>query len=366
MRILWLTENYPPQRGGMAQSCDRIINGLRAAGISIEIIHFTNKSSGFNRKQQLQGGYTASAFEESDSHTLNLTWNYVATLGEFDMVACFGGYLSMIAAPIYAQWLGVRLITFLRGNDFDTAIFTPRKRELLQYALEQSWHIFAVTSDKKHKAEKWIPEASISYIPNGISLDSWSPTKSEYDFAKAWRKNHLMEHRLCFGMIGQLKAKKGAHFLVSALRKTALNEKIHLLLVGDLEESLEAMLQESEFSYTLLPFQDRYQLLKYYLSCDALIIPSYYDGMPNVLLEGGSLGVPIIASNVDGMKDLITHEEEGLLFQVGNEDDCRKICYQFISLTEEERKTLGSNLKAKIHEKYTTENEIASYLEILR
>ncbi|MEM6831416.1 MAG: hypothetical protein AAF551_12965, partial [Bacteroidota bacterium] len=81
IRILWLTENYPPQRGGMAQSCDRIINGLRKVGYVIEIIHFTSQPSRKERKTQKMGGYTSVGFVESESHTLNMTWHYIKDLG---------------------------------------------------------------------------------------------------------------------------------------------------------------------------------------------------------------------------------------------------------------------------------------------
>ncbi len=362
MRILWLTENYPPQRGGMAQSCDRIINGLRKSGIDIEIIHFTNKNEGFIRKQQQNGGYTPSAFLESDSHTLNLTWNYIKTLGSFDYVVCFGGYLSMIGAPIFSKWLDSKLVTFLRGNDFDTAIFTPRKREMMQYALEQSHQIFSVTSDKVTKVRDWLPEPKVDFIPNGIEIESWTPSKSEIEFAQNWRIENL-GGKVCFGIVGQLKAKKGVQFMISALNKTNLDTKIHLLLIGELDESLAEELEQSKFTYSLMSFQDRFQLMKFYLATDAIVIPSFYDGMPNVLLEAGALGIPAIASNVDGMKDLIDHEKDGLLFEVGNEDNFRKMCYQFISFTDDDRKELGNHLKTKIHENYQAHHETSKYLK---
>ena len=40
LRALWLTETYPPSRGGMAQSCDRIVRGLRRRGVLVDVLHF--------------------------------------------------------------------------------------------------------------------------------------------------------------------------------------------------------------------------------------------------------------------------------------------------------------------------------------
>ncbi|MEM7549501.1 MAG: glycosyltransferase family 4 protein [Bacteroidota bacterium] len=359
IRLLWLTENYPPQRGGMAQSCDRLIYGLRSSGYEIEIIHFTTRGNSFVRKQQKGGGYTAITFEDGEPHTLNMAWNHIKTLGSFDYLIAFGGNLSMTGAPIFSRWMETRLITFLRGNDFDTSIFTARKREILQYALQESSIVFSVSGEKLKKINRWIPNINVQFVPNGIDLKDWAPTKSEVDFSQAW-KDENSQYKTCIGLIGQLKPKKGVQFFINALSKTSLKEEVHLLLIGDIEEAHQQELDEKELSYTLIPFRDRYELMKYYLCCDALVIPSFYEGMPNVMLEAGSLGIPVIASQVDGMADVISHEQDGLLFQVGNEEACRKALYQFMSM-KDQWKELGHALKTKIENKYTSDHEIEAY-----
>ena len=362
--LLWLTENYPPQRGGMAQSCDRIIDGLRNKGFTIEIIHFTNRGGNFQRKQQQNGGYTAIAFEDSEAHLLNMAWNYISTLGKFDYIICFGGYLSMIGAPVFAKWADTKLITFLRGNDFDTAIFTPRKRDVLKDALCQSEMVFSVSQEKIRKIRKWMPDVVVNYVPNGIDMDEWVPSKSEKEYAVQWKAANCPE-KLCIGLFGHLKPKKGSDFLVEALSKTGLPGQAHLLLVGENTPELENSLEEAGISFTLMPFLDRYELLKYYLCCDAVAIPSFYDGMPNVMLEAGALGIPVIASDVDGMLDLIDHDKNGILFRAGNLDHCRKMFYYLFSLTVEKRSDLGTQLQSKIEKHYTSDHEISAYQEYI-
>ncbi|MEO1049339.1 MAG: glycosyltransferase family 4 protein [Bacteroidota bacterium] len=348
----------------MAQSCDRIVGGLRKTGFIIDIIHFTNRGKGFKRKQQQNGSYMPIPYEDSESHVLNVTWNLIGQHTEYDCIICFGGYLSMIGAPIFSQWTDKPLITFLRGNDFDTAIFTPRKRAILQDALLQSNTVFCVSGDKVNKIKRWVPETHVVHVPNSIDITNWQPVPSEIEFASKWKDEHAGD-KLCLGLFGQLKAKKGAKFFVQAMSKTGLVDKAHLLLIGDTEEALEQMLEEAGISYSLLPFQDRYELMKYYLCCDALAIPSFYDGMPNVMLEAGALGIPILASSVDGMKDVVEHEVEGLLFAPGSEEDCRKVLYQFFGMDEKDHKALGVNLKEKIINKFNIDHEISKYQELI-
>ncbi|MEM6831101.1 MAG: glycosyltransferase family 4 protein, partial [Bacteroidota bacterium] len=298
------------------------------------------------------------------SHTLNMTWHYIKDLGPFDYLISFGGHLSIIGAPIYAKWLETKLIVFLRGNDFDASIFTLRKREALQYALEEAHITFSVSNEKLQKINRWLPQSNSIYVPNGIDLSEWTPTQSEIGYSINWR-NENIGNKICLGLIGQLKIKKGIQFFIDAINKTNLQEEIHILLVGDVSDEDQEALDHLSFSYTLMPFLDRFELMKYYLCCDAMVIPSFYEGMPNVMLEAGALGIPIIASNVDGMADVITPSVDGLLFQVGNEDNFRKILYDFMALGSK-REEMGQALKEKIVTQFTAEHETQRYQKFIQ
>ena len=363
-RILWLTENYPPQRGGMAQSCDRIIDGLRKEGFIIDILHFTESGIPFRTTQQLNGTYTSISFKESESHTLNLAWNYIQKK-EISLLVCFGGHLGVIAAPVFARWLDVPLLTMIRGNDFDTSIFTPRKRELLKDLFEVSTKICSVTTDKKEKIEKFFNINDVAYIPNGIDLSAWEPSISELDFATQWKSENAPE-KLVVGIFGQLKAKKGLDFFIHAAAGMAAHKQIHLLLIGEIAEETLQLLKESAIAYSHFSFMDRYELMPYYLCCDCIAIPSYYDGMPNVLLEAGTLSIPVIAAKVGGMKDVIEDEVSGLLFEPGDVKSCSLAVHQFTDLNDAQRATLGKNLYTKIKSSFTSKHESQQYENLFK
>lgn len=362
-RILWLTENYPPQRGGMAQSCDRIIDGLRKEGFIIDILHFTERGVPFQTTQQLNGTYTSIPFKESESHTLNLAWNHLQKK-EISLLVCFGGYLSVLAAPVFARWLNVPLLTMIRGNDFDTSIFTPRKRDLLKDIFEVSTAVCSVTTDKKEKIEKFFSVKDVAYIPNGIDLSAWKPSRSELDFATTWKSENAID-KLVTGIFGQLKAKKGLDFFIHAVASIT-DQQFHLLLIGEIAEETIQVLQDSAIAYSHFSFMDRYELMPYYLCCDCIAIPSYYDGMPNVLLEAGALSIPVLASNVGGMKDVIEHEVSGLLFEPGDVKSCSSAVYQFTSLSKAQRTTIGKNLYTKIESNYTCKQETQQYEKLFK
>lgn len=360
-RILWLTENYPPQRGGMAQSCDRIVDGLRKNGYYIDVMHFCNRGQPFQTIQQLQGSYTSLPVDESESHTLNIAWNFIQHQPAKALV-CFGGYLPVLAAPVFSKWLSIPLITLLRGNDFDSAIFTPRKRDLLRDAILASQQVCVVASDKVEKIQKLFSGPTVSYIPNGIDVTHWHATPSEKDFAKNWRATNCHE-KICIGLFGQLKAKKGVDFFVKSLAGLSIKVQIHLILVGELSEEVVELILQSGISHSHHPFMDRYELIKYYLCCDAVAIPSHYDGMPNVLLEAGALGIPVLASQTGGMQDVITGNK--LLFAPGHAESCKTAINLFFNSTSEQRIAWGNNLKKEIENNFNHSLETKRYEKVI-
>ncbi len=363
-KLLWLTDNYPPQRGGMAQSCDRLVHGLRTKGFEIDILHFTESAGKNTLVRQQNGSYQPVPYEDSESHTLHRAWHLLGQYENTSAIVCFGGYLSMLSAPVYAKWLHIPLVTLIRGNDFDHALFTPRKKQLLAEALAQSYKVCTVTSDKQQKIQRLFDKKEVYFVPNGIDAEKWQPSVSEQDFAKNWREQHLQD-KFCVGIFGQLKAKKGVKFLLESLSKTAIKERYHYLLVGEQTEEIADLLETQEIAFTRYDFLDRFELLKHYLCCDLLALPSFYDGMPNVLLEAGALGIPAIASRVDGMKDVIKDGINGLLFEPGNADQCRKAFYRFAQMSAEERQQMQQAIKTTIVQEYNLENELNAYERIL-
>lgn len=359
-RLLWLTETYPPQRGGMAQSCDRIVDGLRKSGYYIDVLHFCNRGQYFQTIQQLQGSYTSLPVDESESHTLNVAWNFIQRQSAKALV-CFGGYLPVLAAPVFSKWLSVPLITLLRGNDFDSAIFTPRKRDLLRDALLASQHVCVVSSDKVEKIQKLFPGPTVSYIPNGIDVLQWNATPSEKDFSQDWKTKNS-PGKNCIGIFGQLKAKKGVDFFVKCLAGLSLKTQAHLLLVGELSEEILELVSQTGISYSHYPFMDRYELIKYYLCCDAVAIPSHYDGMPNVLLEAGALGIPVLASSTGGMQDVLA--ESKLLFEPGDAESCKAAIHHFFHADETQKAAWGVTLKAQIENNFNHSLETKRYEKV--
>ena len=373
VRPLWLTETYPPSRGGMAESCDRIVRSLRAAGVTVDLGHLVRRPGATARFEQQDGGrYWAWPIEDDPAHALNLAWNelereagHPSTLTH---VVAFGGYLPLLAGPIFAAWLGAPLVTLVRGNDFDANLFTPRRRDVLADALQRSALVCAVAQDKVDRIAALNPGRRVVRVPNGIDLDRFVALPSDHARAEQWRAAHAPAGRRVLGLFGQLKRKKGGAFFLDALGRSGRAQDVHVLLSGWIDPDMEAWLAEhgEGISVTVEPFADRYELIHRFLACDAVVLPSFYDGMPNVMAEAAALGIPLIASRVGGMADWLEDERTALLFEAGDESGCGWAIERAVAWPEERLRVLGAAARELAERELDQRTEAERYAELLR
>ena len=118
--------------------------------------------------------------------------------------------------------------------------------------------------------------------------------------------------------VGRLRIRKGVEVLLHAVsRLVQRGVDVQLRLAGDGErtESLEALNRELglQSQVTFLGRCDRSQLTDEFRSSDALVVPSTYEGMPLVILEAMSHGLPVVASAVSGIPEVVLDGETGWL-----------------------------------------------------
>ncbi len=353
LRPLWLTETYPPDRGGMAQSCDRIVHALRARGVEIDVAHVSRRYDQWRVETKSGGRQICCPADDDPAHTLNRLWNVLRRGETPTHVVAFGGTLPLLAGPAYAAWLQVPLVTLIRGNDFDAAVFSPKKSDVLRHALRSSAVVCTVTRDHAARIAALEPGVEPVWIPNGIDVDAWQLLPHDLSEAERYR----VPGRRVLGMFGQLKQKKGVQFFLDALQQSGLADRFHLLLVGDVDPSL---------GIEALPFRDRLDLLPLYAACDMVVVPSFYDGLPNVVLEAAALGIPLLASDAGGMADLLVDGENAIRFDAGDAHDCRRAIMTAAAMDDDALRALGARARSAVVEHFNHEKEAQRYVEVLR
>jgi glycosyltransferase involved in cell wall biosynthesis len=89
-----------------------------------------------------------------------------------------------------------------------------------------------------------------------------------------------------------------------------------------------------------------------YAAVDCVVLPSYREGMPRSLLEAGAMGLPVVATNVPGCRNIVEHGYNGLLCEVKNSSSLMQAMQQIMVMTEQERLMMGENGRTLVSQNY--------------
>ncbi|MDR2275802.1 MAG: glycosyltransferase family 4 protein [Sphingobacterium sp.] len=364
MKLLLVTQNYPPSRGGMAESCGRIVRNLKRKGYEVHVLHFSNRQRPYETKKETGGNYSTLGIYDAEEYTLNLATLFVEKKKEFldvDAIIAFGGYLPMMWTPIISQFFEKPLYTCIRGNDFDEGLFSKKRNSLL-YALEHSEAILCVCTEKQKKIEKLYPSKKVFYMPNGIDASFWNFNKNEKKKTDKIKKS-LTDKKVLL-IAGQLKFKKGIRYFIESFDQFPFKSDYELWMIGDLPEEVRLFVNDFDLNIKLFPFASKDEMRSFYAMADAVCIPSLYDGMPNVLLEAGASSKLIIASEVGGIPDIIIHEKSGLLYHPLEANALLDVLIHYHHLAEDEKELMKNEIYNTINQNFTEQNEIQNYLNL--
>ncbi|MCY1441645.1 D-inositol-3-phosphate glycosyltransferase [compost metagenome] len=180
--------------------------------------------------------------------------------------------------------------------------------------------------EKKLAIEAGIKIKKISVVLNGINDIKLRPPKT----SRIWPSN---ARKLLF--VGRFDQQKGADIFCDALK--SLSQEACGILVGDyvLGDSQDL---EIPNNVTRVGWLSSSELLELYASADALVMPSRWEGFGLVATEAMRAGLPVIASRVGGLPEIVEHEKTGLLFKP---HDVQELVKAIRSLDESSLLTMG-------------------------
>lgn len=193
-----------------------------------------------------------------------------------------------------------------------------------------------------------IPSQKIRVIPNGVDANLFHPTISSSN--DILQKYQLPENYVLF--VGRLVEQKGVQFLLKAIKGT----NIHLVIIGGgpLYFYLKELSRRLEINKQIhfigsVPLDD---LRKIYAKAKFCVIPSVAEGFPLVGLEAMASGLPIIASKIEGVEEMVIDGYNGFLFEKGN---VKKLREHILKLFEDEKlvRTMGRRSRKIVENKFS-------------
>ena len=356
LNIVWITTKHPPVKGGMAQSSYRLVNSLRDRGHAVTVMHLSGQPHPDPVDPPVEDRLI-STDSLSSAEPERLFWHHHKRLKQALLVG-FGGDRAGYYAALWARWLNTRAVVLFRGNDFDRIIHNWKKAWMTHFILEQADIVGAVTNEMVSRIKTLRTKPTV-YTPNGIHADEWAVLDGDKQKADQWRRENLQSQKPVIAMFGQLKSKKGVDLALSLFASFGFRERAYLLTVGTVPgTTAEALTAGCGKSWIHVPFQKREKLPVLYAAADIVFLPSYYDGMPNVLLEAMASGCVVVASRAGAMPDVIRHEVNGFLFDTADITGAARILNQALEMTPDHRRQIRRAARETVEHTYTPDHEI--------
>jgi glycosyltransferase involved in cell wall biosynthesis len=227
--------------------------------------------------------------------------------------------------------------------------------------------VLLYTQLQKDAIKLGISEEKIEVIPNGIDIEWINSYQQNINKALIKKKYGISEDEKVVLYVGRLVKMKRAEIvcnLVEQLLSQGL--KVKALIVGDgpyraeLESCSEKIRKNVIFTGFLA--KEKYEC---YEIADLFVLPSISEGLPTVLLEAAAFGVPAIATNSNGIPDIIDHEKTGFL--VDNWSSIRYVDFAHKVLTDESfAKELGCLAKKRVEHFFQWTNITRRYEELYK
>ena len=136
-------------------------------------------------------------------------------------------------------------------------------------------------------------------------------------------------------------------------------------LVGFFDDDYEAQVSQLVEDGIAVFHGFRSEPRPYYAAADCIVMPSYHEGMSNVLLEAAATGRPVITSDIHGCKEAVDNGKTGLLCRVKDADDLYRQMRTIAQLSREERIAMGLAARDKMEREFDKNDVVRKSVEAL-
>jgi glycogen(starch) synthase len=331
MNIGILTWEFPPRIvGGIARHCNGLARALAHNGHDVHVV--TLDFPGAPIYEEINGIKVYRTSTEL-GHPNFLTWAFlfnhflekkmadVSRKVDFDVVHVHD-WLTGFAGISFKHQMQKPLVSTIHGTEIGRAQGLHNPDSLTIDGIEW-WTTYEankiIVTSASMKAEIQghfhLPPEKIEIVPNGIDTKRYNASVDQSAIKGRYGVHPDEKLVLC---VGRLVPQKGIEYLIRAVSRIAERyPEAKFIIVGEgwLRGHLEYIARSTGYQWKItftgwIPDQELVALLN---SADALVVPSIYEPFGIVALEGMAAGVPVVASDVGGLAEIVEHEHTGIL-----------------------------------------------------
>ena len=254
--------------------------------------------------------------------------------------------------------LNVRRIETVRNNPWVTCGDSKVLRFLWNKCFKRSDKIILQTAEQGEYFRKNTQEKCV-IVPNPIAAKYKEETDREVP-------NHIKK----FIAAGRLNPQKNYPLMIRAFSSVAKNNDITLDIFGagdkKYRNELQSLIDELKMSDKIKLRGRTSNLINEYKNAHAYLMTSDFEGMPNALAEAMATELVCISSNCrTGPKDLIDNNENGFLFETGNQKELEELIEKVAFMDKETATNVGKKAREKVLSFLSEENSLNKLMEII-
>ena len=167
--------------------------------------------------------------------------------------------------------------------------------------------------------------------------------------------------------VGRIMKEKGMDELLYAAKKIKQElPKVIFQMVGSYEDDYKEIVEEMQKN-GIVEFIGYQKIIHpFYKNASAALMPSYHEGMSNVVLESAATGRPVLASDIPGCREGFDDGVTGIGFAPRDKEAFYKAVKRFLNLSYEDRKEMGKNARKKIEREFDRKIVVESYMDEIR
>lgn len=266
---------------------------------------------------------------------------------------------------VLGKFLGIKTIYIAHGGIFieNPTSFTNKimrlNLKMISSALEG---IITVSQAFSVDLKSYFPNVPIHAIHNSLECLQYSPSP--------YARENASEYSFNIFYMGRLEKVKDLTTLLSAFQLLYRKHKeCRLTIAGNGQDNmkLQNLAKDSGIAdaVSFVGFIDKKDKEKYFNEADIFALPSTYETFGMVILEAMCFNVPVIASRVGGIPEIINDGVTGLLFESGNKNDLlQKI--EALYLDKPKRERLAQAAYKRLQEDFSTSRMGAEYFELVK
>ncbi|MCR4540544.1 glycosyltransferase family 1 protein [Pseudomonas sp. 18.1.10] len=353
LHITLITETFPPEINGVANTLGRLCDGLRARGHQVELVR---PRQGSDQSRSSDGelllcrgwplpGYPGLQWGQSSMHKLLRRWTrqrpdvlYIATEGPLG--------LSALRA---ARRLGISVVSGFHtnfqqySNQYGLSLLSRMVTHYLRWFHNRSTLTLVPSASQRLELERRHFER-LGMLSRGVDSQLFHPAKRDNALREKWG---LGNDDIAVLHVGRLAQEKNLGVLkrcFDSLRSTYPQRRLKLIIVGDGPQRLplERALPDAVFCGT----QRGEELARHYASGDLFLFPSLTETFGNVVLEAMASGLGVVAYDQAAATQHIRHGYNGVLAMPGDEE---AFCDAANWLLEERENLRRARLNARQH-----------------